>query len=422
MKAVCIECGKETALSPMRYACGCGGPLDVKQPFAGLDPERLKRVFRERRAHRTGIYASGVWRYKELIAPELPESAVVTKNEGNTGLYEREPATAYAGVRRLMFKAQSENPSGSFKDNGMTAAVSHGISLGYERFACASTGNTSASLAMYAAFAGKQSIVLVPKRDVSDNKVLQTLAAGADIRTFDGTYDDGLRYLETHAEEQELYLCNSVNPLRIEGQKSIVFELAEQLNWRLPDWIVVPGGALGNAAALGKGLRELHALGFIDKLPQLAVVQAEGAAPFHRLMNGRDGSGATAGGERMLHPEPRPHTRATALKIGHPPSWRKAAAMLELTGGTTAAVGDDEILDAKACIDRCGIGCEPASAAALAGLRQLVRSGAVHPEQTAACILTGHLLKDTDAIREYHLEGRIGSSQLRSRLTHLGKL
>lgn len=212
---------------------------------------------------------------------------------------------------------------------------------------------------------------------------------------FPGIYDDGIAWLNRYAENNDLYVCNSVNPWRIEGQKSIVFELAQDLGWELPDWIVLPGGALSNAAALGKGLRELHELGLIAKLPRVAIVQAEGASPFHRMV---------ATGAAALEPEPRPATVASALNIGHPPSWRKARRTLELTNGVTAAVSDREIMDAKAVIDRSGIGCEPASAAALAGLRNLVRDGVVHREETAVCLLTGNILKDTASIDMYYAE------------------
>lgn len=376
----------------MRYTCNCGGLLQLVQDFSGIDAELLKRQFHERRAERHTLMASGVWRYKELIAPELPDPFIVTRNEGNTGLYETELVRSFTGVRRLWLKAQSENPSGSFKDNGMTAAVSHGRSLGYQKFACTSTGNTSSSLAMYAATAGLASVVLVPDRDVALNKVLQTLAYGAQVRTFTGTYDDGIRWLDKYAEAEGLYVCNSINPFRIEGQKSIVYELAQDMNWMLPDWIVLPGGALSNASALGKGLHDLYTLGFIDKLPRIAVIQAEGASPFHRMVE----SGADT-----LTPETNPSTIASALNIGNPPSWRKALGVLQLTNGVTAAVSDNEIMLAKQQLDRSGIGAEPASAAAVAGLRKLVNEGIIHPDETAACIITGHLLKDSDALRMY---------------------
>lgn len=394
MIASCIICNSSYSMDtlPMRYSCECGGLLQLAQDFSSIDPEQLKRRFHERRAQRNTISASGVWRYKELISPELPERHIVTCNEGNTGLYEAESVRQYAGVRRLWLKAQSENPSGSFKDNGMTAAISHGRSLGYRSFACTSTGNTSSSLAMYAAAAGLRSLVLVPDRDVAANKVLQTLAYGAQVRTFTGTYDDGIHWLDKHAEAEGLYVCNSINPYRIEGQKSIVYELAQDLDWTLPDWIVLPGGALSNASALGKGLQDLYELGFIAKLPRVAVIQAEGASPFHRMV---------ASGDDIMTPESQPSTVASALNIGNPPSWRKARDVLQLTNGVTAAVTDGEIMAAKIHIDRAGIGAEPASAAAVAGLRKLFRSGTIHPDETAACIVTGHILKDSDALRHY---------------------
>ena len=395
MEAGCSLCGTKVSLKPMHYACGiCGGLLQIDHDYRHIDTDKLKRIFHERRAERNHLYASGVWRYKELIAPELPEAFIVTKYEGNTGLYESPAVTSYSGIRWLRMKAQSENPSGSFKDNGMTAAVSHGRYLGYDRFACTSTGNTSSSLAMYASLAGSSSLVLVPDRDISPNKVLQTVAYGAEVCSFTGTYDDGIQFLEEKAEQVGLYLCNSINPLRIEGQKSIIYEIAQDLDWKLPDWIILPGGALSNAAALGRGLQDLFSLGFITKLPQVAVVQAEGASPFHRMV---------AGSQRILTPEQKPYTRATALNIGNPPSWRKAVHTLELTQGTTISVSDDEIMEAKARIHRSGIGCEPASAAGVAGLRKLVRQGIIHPDQTAVCILTGSMLKDTEAIDAYHL-------------------
>ncbi|RAP76150.1 threonine synthase [Paenibacillus montanisoli] len=408
MKAECVACGAEMSVDqrPMRYQCACGGLLRIVHDFRHVDAERLKRVFDERRGMRHCLHASGVWRYKELIAPELPDREAVTRNEGNTGLYEPDAVREFAGgIRRLHLKAQSENPSGSFKDNGMAAAVSHGRWLGYDSFACTSTGNTSSSLSMYAAVMGMQSIALVPSSEVSPNKVLQTVGYGAQVLAFDGTYDDGIRWLQAQAEEQGYYVCNSVNPLRIEGQKSLIYELAQDLAWQLPDWIVLPGGALSNASALGQGLSDLYTIGFIDKLPRVAVVQAEGASPFHRM---------AAGASKRLVPEPKPSTRASALNIGNPPSWLKALRMLELTNGVTVAVSDAEIMEAKACIDRSGVGCEPASAAAVAGLRKLVREGVVARDETAACILTGSMLKDTDALREFHLEGKWNAPELRN--------
>ncbi|WP_248924826.1 threonine synthase [Paenibacillus hamazuiensis] len=402
MKWACMTCGKQYAeTGRAAYYCECGVLLDIRHDFAGVDTERLKAQFAKRLAERNGPYASGVWRYKELILPELDDRHIVTKYEGNTGLYASEAIGRYAGIRTVWLKALSENPSGSFKDHGMTAAVSYGRSLGYRRFACSSTGNTSSSLAMYAAFAGLESYVLLPGQGISLNKVLQTLAYGAKVLTIEGTYDDGVRFCEEHGEVLGLYVCNSINPVRIEGQKSIVYEIAQTLKWQLPDWIVLPGGALSNATALGKGLADLHRLGFIGKLPRVAIVQAEGASPFHRMARR---------GDRMLVPEPRPHTRASALNIGHPPSWRKALHyVLEQTDGVTVSVSDEEIMDAKAHVDASGIGCEPASAAAVAGLRKLARERCIDKDETAVCLLTGHMLKDTDALREYHIDEAFGA-------------
>ena len=243
------------------------------------------------------------------------------------------------------------------------------------------------------------------KRASPQTKFCRRLPSAPRAAAFPGTYDDGIRWLAEHAEANGLYVCNSLNPMRIEGQKSIVYELAQDLDWALPDWIVLPGGALSNAAALGKGLQDLYALGFVSKLPRVAVVQAEGASPFHRMVD------ASAG---VLVPEPHPRTVASALNIGHPPSWRKALATLKLTAGVTTAVSDAEIMAAKACVDRSGIGCEPASAAALAGLRKLVLGGVVHPDETAACILTGNLLKDTEALRDYHLDAAYSGAPWRN--------
>ncbi|MEK8132390.1 threonine synthase [Paenibacillus filicis] len=396
-RMICSECGLEQAAGAANYSCGCGGLMEVRLEAGpgGWDAEQLRKTFDDRLSERGTLYASGVWRYKELIHPSLSPEFAVTRNEGNTGLYEAEPVRRFAGIGRLWLKAQSENPSGSFKDNGMTVAVSQGLSQGYQRFACSSTGNTSASLAMYAAWSGAEAYVFVPQQGVAAGKIGQTLAYGGRMVRFEGTYDDGIAFLQRHAAALGLYVCNSINPWRIEGQKSIGFEIAHQLGWKLPDWIVLPGGALSNVSALGKGLLELQAIGLIDRLPRIAVVQAEGAAPFHRLMEA---------GARELIPEPAPATRASALNIGNPPSWRKAAAVLKATAGVTVSVTDEEIFTAKRVVDRSGIGCEPASAASVAGLRKLRERGIIDPDCSAVCILTGHLLKDYEAMNSYMTE------------------
>ena len=414
MKLVCIECGKARRPENLfSMGCDCGGLLEVAHDFGRADAEKLKALFDARLAMRTGPYASGVWRYKELIDPELEEARIVTRGEGNTGLYGCAPAARFAGVRQVWLKAQGENPSGSFKDNGMTAAVSRGIAAGCRAVACASTGNTSSSLAMYAAWAGLRCVVLVPPGGVADGKLAQTLAYGAEVYGIEGGYDAGVRLLNRFGEALGLYVCNSVNPFRIEGQKSIVIEAAHQLGWSLPDWIVLPGGALSNASALGKGLLEMKAIGLIDRLPRIAVVQAEGTSPFHRMI---------ASGGAELVPEPAPRTAASAIRIGHPPSWRKAARALRDCAGVTCAVSDEEIMDAKRVIDRSGIGCEPAAAAGLAGLRKLAAEGAIGRDETALVVLTGHMLKDTEAMRRSAPDSEpepLVAYEILSRLSHV---
>lgn len=394
MKMCCIQCSKQWEMDKPLTRCSCGGLLQIEQTLSGMDADYLKALFDKRLSERMSPLAGGVWRYKELVHPDLPEERIVTKYEGNTGLYDSRAAADYAGSRQVWLKALSENPSGSFKDNGMTVAVSQGAWLGMKRYACSSTGNTSASLAMYAAIAGGEAHVYLPEEGVAAGKIGQTVAYGGKLVRFKGTYDDGLNFLEHHAEELGLYVCNSVNPFRIEGQKSIVFEIAHYLNWELPDWIVLPGGALSNTAALGKGLEELKTIGLIRKVPRVAVVQAEGASPFHRMVER---------GDESLQAVLKPRTLASALNIGNPPSWRKALRTLSFTNGVTVSVSDEHIFAAKAVIDRSGIGCEPASAASLAGLKQLVAQGVIDREETAVCLLTGHLLKDSDALQRYGL-------------------
>jgi len=399
MRINCAECGKINPSTNLSLPCTCGGLMEVQHDFSHLDADKLKMRFEQRLTDRMSVYASGVWRYQELIAPSIGKEFIVTKLEGNTPLYSaNDRLQSYAGVERLQFKAQSHNPSGSFKDNGMTVAVSHGLSMGYRHFACTSTGNTSSSLAMYASWAGANSHVFVPSHSVSMNKVIQTLAYGAHVYTFDGTYDDGIRYLEQEADHLGYNVCNSVNPMRIEGQKSIIFEMAHQLQWHMPDWILLPGGALSNATALGKGLFDLYRIGLIDRLPRIAIIQAEGASPFHQYAQ-RHVLGKPS---TELEPVASPSTIASALNIGNPPSWRKAYRYLTQLQGVTAAVSDEEIMQAKMVIDASGLGCEPASAVTIAGLRQLIHQQVIDRSEHVVCILTGHLLKDTDAIAQSH--------------------
>jgi len=396
----CMDCGAtETADRPLAACPGCGGLLDVVLPGLGerrISPTEIGQGLT------ANLARSGVWRYRALL-PALPDEAIVTRWEGNTPLYEDDRLAEYAGLTqgRLAFKHEGQNPTASFKDRGMTVGVSHARAVGARIVACASTGNTSASLASYAAAAGMPALVLIPEGKISGGKLAQTLAYGATVVQIAGDFDQALSLLRLLTDAYDVYLVNSVNPFRLEGQKTIVFELLEQRGWRVPDLIVLPGGNLGNTAAFGKALVELHQVGLIDRLPRLVVVQATGAAPF---------AAYHAGGYVAFEPV-LAETLATAIKIGNPASTSRARRSIAQTVGLVTSVSDDEIMAAKAAIDRAGIGCEPASAATLAGLRQLVAAGEIGADADVVAVLTGHLLKDTEAVITYHLHDREGALQ-----------
>lgn len=342
---------------------------------------------------------SGVWRFRELVLP-IPSEHIVTKPEGNTNLYSVGSSCGsgyrhigeYADVKTLYLKHEGENPTGSFKDRGMTTGISMARCLGATAVACASTGNTSASLASYAAQAGMKCFVFIPEGKISYSKLSQALAYGAVTIQIAGDFDAAMQLVEEVCTAMNVYLLNSINPFRIEGQKTICFEMLQQLGWNVPDWIVLPGGNLGNTAALGKGLEELLRWGFITRLPRIATIQAEGANPFFRSF---------ISGFGQFEPV-KAETIATAIRIGNPVSYQKARHAIEMTRGVVASVSDEELMNAKAVIDRSGIGCEPASAATLAGIRKLRREGVIGRDDTVAGILTGHVLKDPAAIADYH--------------------
>lgn len=392
---VCFEaaCRARYRITDVFYNCGkCGGLLEVDYQGERMDAGTLRRIFRERRMSNAPLDASGVWRYRELF-PFLDDYApVVTLREGNTPLLDAPLAARYGGLDRLTFKHQGFNPTGSFKDNGMTCGVAQARRLGMRRVACVSTGNTSASMAAYAAAAGLEALIFLPQGNISFGKLAQALEYGARTFEVEANFDQILALVRVLAERLGIYLLNSVNPFRIEGQKSIVIEMMDQRDWRAPDWIVLPGGNLGNTSAFGKGLREMMALGLIDKMPRLAVIQAEGAAPFYEFVK--------RGGE--FHAVEKPETLATAIRIGDPVSWPKARHEVRASAGVVEKVTEQKIADAKAQIGRCGIGCEPASAATLAGIRKLSASGVIERGADVVAVLTGNLLKDPDYIYRYH--------------------
>ena len=386
-------CGRRYGLSEIVYSCGdCASLLEVVNSFDDANAQGLKSLWQRRRTSLAPVDVSGVWRFREMLPFVADTARIVTLPEGNTPLFDAPRAAQYAGLAGLQFKHQGYNPTASFKDNGMTAGVTQAAILGMRRVACVSTGNTSASLAAYAAASGMQAVIFLPAGNIAYGKLAQALEYGALTIQVEANFDQILGLVLELAAELGIYLLNSVNPFRIEGQKSIVIEMLEQRGWRVPDWIVLPGGNLGNISALGKGLRELHAAGLIDALPRVAVVQAAGSAPFERLF--REGG--------VLRAVRKPETLATAIRIGDPVSWRKAASEVKELSGVVESVTEQEIADAKAVIGRCGIGSEPASAATLAGIRKLVRAGTVEPDADVSAILTGHLLKDPDYVYHYH--------------------
>ncbi|OLD79321.1 MAG: threonine synthase, partial [Ktedonobacter sp. 13_1_20CM_4_53_7] len=396
----CVECstlypGMESGWKP-RYRCDCGGVLDVElAPPTGA--KGLRQLFDERASVpptwpvNTGNILpdhSGVWRYRELILP-VPGQYIVSRPEGNTGLYPvgtencgtgrigHRQIGSYAGLDHLFLKHEGENPTGSFKDRGMTVGVTMASLLGAQAVACASTGNTSASLASYAAQAGMRGIVFLPAGNVTVGKLAQSLAYGATTIQIDGDFDAAMQLVEQVCNELGIYLLNSLNPYRVEGQKSIGFELLQQLNWQAPDWLVLPAGNLGNTSAIGKAFRQAYQLSLISHMPRFASIQAAGANPFYRSFQ----QGFT------LRESVQAQTVATAIKIGDPISFTRARRVIEESNGLVEEVTDAEILAAKTIIDRSGLGCEPASAATLAGIRKLVERGVMKRDESVVGVL-----------------------------------
>lgn len=394
----CATCGNMySGTAPITSCPECGGLLD-----AVIDTDR-KLTPVDFDADRFSLGAtSGVWRYRKLL-PEIANEHIVSRREGNTPLYWHDSVSDYAGVL-MGVKHEGHNPTASFKDRGMTVAVSHAKSVGARVIACASTGNTSASLASYGATAGIPAMVLIPDGKISMSKLSQTIAYGATVVQVAGDFDVALQLLREVTGQFDVYLANSVNPFRPEGQKTIVFEILDELGWEAPDVIALPGGNLGNTAAFGKALNEAWQVGLIKKMPQVVTVQAEGASPFYRYFeSGFD------------HYEPMTaNTIASAINIGAPASTDRARRTIQTTNGIVTMVTDEELLDAKAVIDAAGIGCEPASATSLAGIRKLVAEGKIAKDATVVGVLTGHVLKDTDNVVKYHLDDVDGQARPRA--------
>ncbi len=399
----CFGCGSRIAgadAQPDFRCVQCGDLFEVEYPGwshrGGPDrpnPGALKWLWKERRCSGEALDASGVWRFRELLPILDSFGNAVSLREGNTPLYHLPRAAKALGIDRIFAKHQGMNPTGSFKDTGMTAALSVAREREFKWVACASTGNTSAAMAAYAARAGLRALVLIPDGKIAWGKLSQAMDYGAVTYQLKTDFDGCLNVLTEIVKQAPIYLLNSVNPYRLEGQKTPAFEIAEAMDWNVPDHLIVPGGNLGNSSALGKGFREMRELGLIARIPKISVIQAAGANPLVRSM-------AETHGKKLEPVEA--HTRATAIRIGNPASWRKAAKVIEESGGWCLDVSEAEIAIAKAEIGAEGLGCEPASAVTLAGLKKLRAQGAIQPTETVVLVLTGHTLKDADYTIDFH--------------------
>jgi len=410
MSAAYLECADESCrqrfpLDSAEHLCaGCGGLLDVRYDFSSVDGKALRQLWSERKASSAIADQSGVWRFQELL-PFLAEGKeIVTLSEGRTPLIEVRRTGEWTGGVKLSIKHQGNNPTGSFKDLGMTACITQAAAVGSRVTACASTGNTSASMAAYAARAGMKAVVFVPAGKISAAKLAQALEFGAFVIEIGENFDQAFSMLRLLTEEMGLYLVNSINPFRLEGQKTILCEILEQRDWRVPDYIVLPGGNLGNVSAIGKGLLELKQLGLVDKLPRLVVTQASGANPFYTML---------ASGAQKIVPVTEPNTAATAIRIGDPVNWRKALRAIRATDGLCESVTDDQIFEAKSALARDGVGCEPASAASVAGIRKLVQARQIEPGSEVVAVLTGHQLKDPESGLRRRSEEDLNRQRLR---------
>jgi threonine synthase len=421
-KCINPACGMTYGVDQALVACTkCGSLLDIVYDWSKLPVPKSLSYFEHRWATKGTDDAgradfSGVWRFRELMPFYRTEADIVTIGEGRTQLQDARLLARELGMKpgNLLLQYEGLNPSGSFKDNGMTAAFTHARMVGARKVGCASTGNTSASLAMFASLSEMTGIVFIGSGKISFGKLSQALDYGALTLQIQGDFDACLRRVRQIAVDlpaMGIYLMNSVNPFRLEGQKSIMYRILEARDWNPPDWVVVPGGNLGNCSAFGKAFTELKELGLIKKVPRLAVISAAGANTFHVLVNqhkltwnGGNVDHETVGRHYAAldaanyHPD----TVASAIEISRPVNLPKALRALETMNGVVRQADDDDILESRALVARYGFGCEPASGASVAGLRQLLAEGVIGKDETVVCILTGHELKDPNATVKYH--------------------
>ena len=413
-RCISPSCGETCGIDDVRVACPtCGDLLDVVYQWDRVRPPTSLQHFQEKWARRSDrLCFSGVWRFRELL-PFAPADQVITIGEGQTLLQQANQVAKYVGVApgRLFLQYEGMNPSGSFKDNGMSAAFTHANSIGAQRAACASTGNTSASLAMYCSVTGlMKAVIFIGSGKIAFGKLAQALDFGALTVQIAGDFDDAMARVKEVTRDLGIYLVNSVNPFRLEGQKTIMLRVLEALGWEVPDWIVVPGGNLGNSSAFGKAFAELYELGLVDRVPRLAVINASGADTLYELYENRrlrwnggaaDMSIATRYYQELDQQQRKAETIASAIEINRPVNLRKCLRALEICDGVVRKVPDQEILDAKAQVGAGGLGCEPASAASVAGAKLLKSQGIIAADDRVVCILTGHQLKDPTATVAY---------------------
>jgi threonine synthase len=414
----CINprCAQTFAVDETHFSCpDCGDLIDVVYDWDRLPVPRSLTEFEAKWRDRLDrLNFSGVWRFRELL-PFAPPEMVVTIGEGQTLLQTAEKVGQYVGMNpgQLLLQYEGMNPSGSFKDNGMTAAFTHARMVSARRVACASTGNTSAALAVYCSATdhGFKAIIFIGSGKIAYGKLAQALDHGALTIQIVGDFDDAMQRVRQVSDQLGIYLMNSVNPFRLEGQKSIIFRILEGLRWDVPDWIVVPGGNLGNSSAFGKALIELKHLGLIDRVPRLAVINAAGARTLDELVGTRhlawrsglpEMDKVSTYYDQLDHDKTKASTIASAIEINRPVNLKKCLRALEFTDGVVTMVSDQEIMDAKARVGAGGLGCEPASAASVAGAKRLREEGMIAPSDRVVCILTGHQLKDPNATVAYH--------------------
>jgi threonine synthase len=413
-RCILPSCGATYGIDEVRIACDtCGNLLDVAYDWDRLAPPKSWKFFEQKWSRRYDpLDFSGVWRFRELF-PFAPAEQIVTIGEGQTLLLPSTGVAKYVGLQpgRLYLQYEGMNPSGSFKDNGMSAAFTHARMTGATRAACASTGNTSASLALYSSVTRlMRALIFVGSGKISYGKLSQALDYGALTMQIAGDFDDAMARVQEVSKELGIYLVNSVNPFRLEGQKTIMYRVLEALRWEVPDWIVVPGGNLGNSSAFGKAFAELRELGLIDRVPRLAVINAAGANTLHVLVRGElrwnagspDSNKTTTYYTDLDRRQLRASTIASAIEINRPVNLLKCLRALEVCNGVVREVSDQEILDAKAQVGAGGLGCEPASAASVAGAKALRAEGVIGGDERVVCILTGHQLKDPTATVAYH--------------------